>query len=265
MTKENKYRLIAALVSLLSFVAVVVWLVVTRLTFSPSEGTEWPPVDGDELLLADEYVEIEIEEIPVVPSAGGDSQPNEGAAPPPPDAQDIVDAGKPGDEITPIVTSPEPSTLQSAPREPRKPTGPSQAELEAQAREKRQKDASAEANNRVKFGTTPAATGSGDGTSATGSGASQQKGSYSGSGSGSVNGRGVSVSGGISCNSPGTVTVRISVDPSGKVTTAEIIQPTTIADSNVREKCRQRALAAKVTPAPDKTTVERGRITFIFK
>lgn len=263
MTKEKKYRLIAALATLLLFVAVMVWLFMMRLGFSAPDGMEWPPADTTGLLMADEYVEIEPE--PVPPVAGGDSRPDEGSTPPPPDAQDVVDAGVPAEEVTPVVSSPQPSPVKVTPKTPEKPTGPTQAEIEAKAREQRQKDASAEANNRMKFGKTPGATGTGESAAGSGSGNSQQKGTYSGSGSGNVNGRGVSVSGGIACPVPGKVTVRIWANPAGKVTKAEIIYPTTISDPSVREKCLQRARAAKVTPSTDRTEDERGTITFIFK
>ena len=79
-----------------------------------------------------------------------------------------------------------------------------------------------------------------------------------------MGGRGVSVAGNISCPTPGTVTVRITVTPEGKVTDAEIIQPTTISDQTVRAQCLTRARAAKVAPAPNKTAPETGRITFTF-
>lgn len=259
---ERKYRFIAAAVTFLLFMGVSVWLVVARLGFSSADGSQWPPVaDTTAVLLADEYIEVEM--LPPVP--GGGSEPDDGASAPPPEAHDFTDAGQPAEQTAPVVTSPLPSPVTEKPRPVEKPVGPSQAELEARAREKRQKEASEEAANRMKFGKTQSATGSGDGANGSGSGNSNQKGSYTGSGSGTVGGRGVSVAGGIPCASPGKVTVRIYATPAGKVTNAEIVQPTTIADPSVREKCLQRARAAKVTPAPDKTAEERGTITFNFK
>ncbi len=260
---ERKYRFIAAAVTFLLFVGVSVWLVVARLSFSPADGSQWPPVaDTTAVLLADEYIEVEM----LPPAPGGGSVPDDGASAPPPEANDFTDAGQPAEQPAPVVTSPLPSPVKEKPQQVEKPTGPSQAELEeARAREKRQKEASEEAANRMKFGKTQGATGSGDGASGSGAGNSTQKGSYTGSGSGTVGGRGVAVAGGIPCASPGKVTVRIYAAPDGRVTKAEIVQPTTIADPAVREKCLQRARAAKVTPAPDKTAEERGTITFNFK
>lgn len=262
MTAEKKYRVIAAAVTFLLLVAVSAWLALTRLGYSPADGSVWPPQpDTTAILMAEEYVEVEM--LPPVPGGGSDI--DDGASAPPPDANDIIDAGAPAEQTTPLARSPLPSEHKEKPRQTTKPTGPTKEEIEVRAREKRQKEATAEANNRVKFGRTPGATGEGDGTSGSGPGSSDMKGSYSGSGSGTVGGRGVAVSGNISCPNPGKVTVRIYADPQGRVTKAEIIQPTTIADPAVREKCLQRARSAKVSPAPEKTGEERGTITFNFK
>ncbi len=262
MDTRNRYRLISAVVTLLLAIAATVTLLLVHLGFSAGDFSQWPPADSTEILLAEEFVEVEMP--PVIPLPGGGAKADDGATPPPPDANDLRDAGRQADEVTPTITSDQPSTVVEKKRPAEKPTGPSQEELDRRAEEKRMKEASEEAKNRIKFGKTPAAEGSGDGETGTGTGNSNSRGRYKGSGAGTVGGRGVSVAGGISCPVPGTVTVRITVSPEGKVTNAEIVQPTTISDQTVRAQCITRARAAKVAPAPDKTADETGRITFTF-
>lgn len=263
MDTHNKYRLISAAFTALLAAAAIIALLLVHLSFSGSGFAEWPPVDSTEIMLAEEFVEVEMP--PVVPTQGGGSQPDDGATPPPPDANDLRNAGATAEEVTPPITSDQPSTVVEKKRIPEKATGPSQEELDRRAEEKRQKEASEEIKNRMKFGTTAAAEGSGEGDTGSGKGNSTSRGSFKGSGSGSVGGRGVSVAGGISCPMPGTVTVRITVSPEGKVVgNPEIIQPTTISDPTVRAHCITRARAARVAPAPDKTADETGRITFTF-
>ncbi|MCM1292460.1 MAG: hypothetical protein NC111_00720 [Bacteroides sp.] len=265
MTTESKYRLIAAAATLVLCALFVVWLVVTRLGYGNIAAENWPPKpDTTAVLLADEYMEVEM--LPPV-EAGGGSELEEGASAPAPEAQDLTNEGTPAEAPAPVITSTQPSPVKVKPVEtPPKPTGPSQAEIEAQkARERREKEARDEAANRVKFGPTAGAKGSGDGTQGTGDGNSSQKSSYAGSGSGSVGGRGISVGRGVTSSVPGTVTVRISVSPEGKVISAELGTPTTIADPTVRQKCISLAKSAKIAADPSKTSPENGRITFIFK
>lgn len=262
MDSTRKYRLTAAALTLLLAIAAVATLLLVRLGYSASDLAKYPEADTTGILLAEEFVEFEMP--PVIPTPGGGSQPDDGATPPPPDANDLRDAGPAAEETTPLVSSSQPSPVTEKPRVVEKPTGPSQEELDRRAEEKRKQDASAEAKNRMKFGKTPAAEGSGEGQTGKGAGSADSKGKHTGSGSGNVGGRGVSVAGNISCPTPGTVTVRITVTPEGKVTDAEIIQPTTISDQTVRAQCLTRARAAKVAPAPNKTAPETGRITFTF-
>ena len=263
MDSLKRYRIVSAVITLLLAVAAIMTLLMVRLGFSAAAFDQWPPADSTEILFAEEFVEVEMP--PIVTNRGGGADPADGATPPPPDSNDLRDAGKAADEVTPLVTSDQPSTVVEKKRVTEKPTGPSQEELDRRAEEKRMKEAADEAKNRIKFGKTPAAEGTGDGETGAGEGSGHSRGRHKGSGSGNVGGRGVSVAGGISCPTPGTVTVRITVNPEGRVTNAEIIQPTDISDQTVRAQCITRARAAKVAPAPDKTSDETGKITFKFK
>lgn len=242
----------------------MLWLLLTQLSFSAADGVKWPPeADTTAILLADEYVEVEM--IPPV-DAGGGSELEEGATPPTPLANDLINAGTPAESPAPLLTSTLPSPVQVKPSEPVKPSGPSQAEIDAaKARERAEKEAKDAAANRVKFGQTPGATGSGDGLSGSGSGTSSSKSSHYGSGSGNVGGRGISVSTKISAATPGNVYVSIRVSADGKVVHAEINPgKTKMSDPAVREKCLAAARAAKIGKS-DKGTEEAGYINFIFK
>ena len=262
MTDNRKYRIISASATLALMLLLVVWLWFTRLSYTPADGSEWPPQDSTAVLLADEYVEVE----PLMPVGGG-NDPDDGASAPAPDANDITDAGVAAEEPAPLLTTPAPSAVSVKPRPVTKPTGPTKEELEALERAKREKQASDEARNRVKFGKTPGATGSGDGSTGAGSGSSPSRGRYSGSGVGRMSGRGVSVNtDGINCQSPGKVTVKIWVDRRGRIVRQpEIVYPTTIDDISVRNQCKERARQARVTPKADADSLQWGTVVFTFK
>lgn len=266
MSDNRKYRIIAAAVALAVFAGVMAWLLLTRLSYRPADGSEWPPVqDTTALLLADEYVEIE--PLMPVPDTGGD--PDDGASAPDPDAQDLENAGAEAEEVAPLTSSHVESPVKVKPREPEKPAGPSKEELAERERQRREKEATEEAKNRVgKIGKIAGARGSGDGTVGEGGGSALNRGRLRGNASGSgLGGRGVSVSAdGIDCPSPGKVTVKIWVDPQGRVIKAELVPgSTTITDASVRNQCVSRARSAKVSPKPDAPAEQYGTVTFTFK
>lgn len=148
--------------------------------------------------------------------------------------------------------------------QPVTPIGMSQSEIEAKkGKEKEQQEASKQIYSKISFGKTPGATDTEDGTSGTGN--ISEKSSYTGVGSGAVGGRGVSVSNKIVSMVPGRVVVRIIVAPDGHVKSADVVAAgTTINNSEVRNKCKDAALNAKVGKS-DKNSDESGRITFTFK
>lgn len=266
MTESVKHRIIALVLTAIVFVAALLWLILTRLSYDSLLGVEYDKIDDSTpLLLAEEYVEVEMIEPPMM--EGGGDEIDEGASAPPAETHDVVNQGTPAPAPTPIVTSPQPSPVPIRQVEkPMTPTGPSQSEIEAKkAKEKKQQEASEKINSRVSFGNTPGATGTGDGTSGAGSGNSSEKRSYTGVVSGAVGGRGVTVSDKIVSKVPGKVVVRINVAPDGHVKSADIVATgTTIGAEDVRNKCKVAALNGKVGKS-DKNSDESGRITFTFK
>lgn len=264
MDRTVKYKLISLIVTLLIFVATIAWLILVHLSDSGLLGV-CPPDQSDSapLLLADEYVEVEM--IPPVETEGGsDAVEPEGASAPPAVAHDRIDQGAPAESPAPLITSTQSSPVQAKPAAPVKPSGPSQAEIDAaKAKEKAQKEASEQIHSKVAFGKTPGATGSGNADKGEGSGDSAEKSTYEGTGSGSVGGRGIRITSRIKSTRPGKVVVRITVSPEGKVTGAEITSAN-IADPAVREQCVKAARGARIDKS-DKGIEERGTITFIFK
>lgn len=252
------------LLTFIVFAAALLWLILTHLSFNLDEAVEWPPKPDGELLLADEYIEVEM--IPPVEEGGGTVD-DDGASAPPAVAVDQVDQGAPAPAPSQIVTSTQPSPVTAPPvTETPKPPGPLKEEIEAQkAREKAQKDATEKIHSQVTFGKTPGATGTGDGLSGSGAGDSNQPSNHVGSGSGNAGGRGIRVNGSIVSSKPGVVYVDIRVDPSGNVVYAAINPgKSNLADPAVREKCLAAARSAKAGKS-DKSTEDSGYIRFIFK
>lgn len=262
---DNKYRYVSALLTIIVFAVALLWLLLTRLSFNLDDSVEWPPKpDGVELLLADEFVEVEM--IPPIVQGGGSIE-DDGAAPLPPPATDLVNQGEAAPVPAQVVTSTQESPVTAPPVvETPTTTGPSKEEIEAEkAKEKAQKDAADKIQSQVTFREIPGATGTGDGVSGTGGGNSNKPSGHSGTGSGSAGGRGINVSKEIPSSGPGIVYVDIRVDSSGKVVYAAINpEKSTLADPAVREKCLAATRRAKAGPS-SKSTEDSGYIRFIFK
>lgn len=266
MTESTKYRIIAIAVTLAVFALGIVGLFICRLSYRPSDGSQWPPVvDSTQLLFADEYVEIE--PLTPVPNTGG--RPDDGAAAPDPNANDLFNSGATGEEVSQLTSSHVESPVKVTPKESQAPTGPTEEEFAEQERQRREKEASEEIQNRVgKLGKITGAKGDGDGNVGEGTGTATNRGRLHGSAAGyGLGGRGVTVSAtGIDCPNPGKVTVKIWVNQQGAVTKAELVPgATTITDASVRNACLARARAAKVSPKADATAEQSGTITFNFK
>lgn len=262
MDNQKKYRLIAGAVAVLLFAGMLLWLIFTRLSFVPPDGSEWPPApDTTAVLLADEYVEV----MPVLPDAPGGGE-DEGAEAPPPEALDVVDAGAPADAPAQQVTSPLPSPVKAPKPKPQEKTGPEKsATPDATAKEAPKPDTKKEAASRWGKGSQKGGEGTGESDKGTGAGSGSSKGKYRGSGSGNLGGRKVSVStDGIDAPNPGKVVVTITVDPQGKVVEAKLKSGGGYSNA-VTSECLRRARSARVTPKSDAPDRQSGDITFTFK
>ena len=266
MNECRKYRIIALVTTTVIFAVAVALLFLVRLSFIPSDGSQWPPVvDSTQLLFADEYVEIE----PLVPVPNTGGRPDDGASAPDPNANDLINSGKTAEEVSQLATSTVESPVKVKQNEQQTPPGPTEEELAEMERQRREKEAAEEVKNRIgKLGKIPGAKGSGDGSVGEGTGESTSRGSLRGSAGGSgLGGRGVSVSvDGINCSKPGKVTIKIWVNRQGVVTRAELVpSTTTITETSVRAACLERARVAKVSPKTDAPEEQTGTITFNFK
>ena len=112
--RHDKYRMTAAAVTLLAAI-VIVWLLnIFSLRYNPENRPKWPPKNEAELLMPDEYVEIE--ELPITGNTGDDlpGEPSDvqsatpEVAPPTPGAH-VEDAGPVSSEAPAVTTSARPS------------------------------------------------------------------------------------------------------------------------------------------------------------
>ena len=156
--RHDKYRMTAAAVTLLAAI-VIVWLLnIFSLRYNPENRPKWPPKNEAELLMPDEYVEIE--ELPITGNTGDDlpGEPSDvqsatpEVAPPTPGAH-VEDAGPVSSEAPAVTTSTRPSPAKTQPRQPDNPgqLAEEKAKKDAEARKKRTEDSLyAAVNSRTK-------------------------------------------------------------------------------------------------------------------
>lgn len=156
--RHDKYRMTAAAVTLLAAIAIVWLLNIFSLRYNPENRPEWPPKNEAELLMPDEY--IEIEELPVTGNTGDDlpGEPSDIQSPtpevaPPASGAHVEDAGPVSDEAPAVTTSTRPSPAKTQPRQPKDPgqLAEEKAKKDAEARKKRTEDSLyAAVNSRTK-------------------------------------------------------------------------------------------------------------------
>lgn len=255
-------RSVAASATALIAVAVVLWLVLSKLHFTPPADRVWPPEPDSEILLADEYVEVM--EIPVT-VGGNNADAPEGALPSPADGMALADAGVPGE----VPSQPATQTLPSPAQQNVTPTdrrqGPAKSEIpQANTAEQRRADARAAAGELLQFNTTG---GSGVSTQGTGQSNSPTNGTHRGRvGKGNLNGRKLSVPAVQQKSSrPGKVVVRIFVNREGIQTSQPRIISNTTGDSSVEADCLRIARAATVSPSADAPAEQYADITVTYQ
>lgn len=255
----QRYRSIAAAVTAAVVILVLLWMLLAHLSYTPSDGGQWPPkADSATLLVAEEF--ILPENIAAATGGGADGEVSAESA-----GNDLSDGGKVVDEPPTDISQTTPSPVTTPKAKPA-PASPSKEELERRQQQERAAKAAAEAASRMHFASD--ATGSGgETTKGSGAGAGGSNGRYRGSAGGALGGRSISVDGsGIVCSSPGRVVVKIWATPEGNVTKAELVaSSTTISDSSVRNECIQRARRAKVAPLADAPAQQWGTVTFNFQ
>lgn len=257
---NKKPRIIAAIVTLLTLAIALLLLHSLSLRYSSSDAgmRQWPPVDSSEILFADEFVaagNIEQSEIPDEASPVAESAPAH-------EAFQNEDAGTPAPKQQDLLSSEQPSHLTVKKSTP-EPKGPTKAELEAQEREKRQKETAKAISRRVNFGGT-AAGGNGNSTpeSVEGTGAAT-----TGMANASVGGRSLEHWSKPSARATGSITVRVRVDRQGKVIRADYVSGSGTVASNLaaRQSCENAALKSQFSVNYDAPATQTGTITYHFK
>lgn len=243
--------MIAAAVTLLVTVAVVVLLCVCALTFPPKDWEErHPPEEESELLFGGEYVMLGDLPLP--------SQQRTTARQPDaePDGPDMANAGEAGDP-EPILTSDDADAPAVAvqPEVTEKP-GPTAEELA-------QEEARRRVGQRMNFGKSQSSAagkqGSKNGNSDTGAVAGQP----------GFNLRGRRLLNHVTPsdrNATGTVVVAISVDRSGRVTSAKATggTPTASSKASVRRACEQASLQLQFSASDEAPAIQDGTVTWLF-
>lgn len=257
---NKKPRIIAALLTLLTLLIAILLLNSMSLHYSSADADmrQWPPADSSEILFADEFVaagnieqtETADEASPVAESAPAhEAFQNENAGITQPKQQELLSSEQPS-HISIKKSTPEPQ-------------GPTKAEIEAQEREKRQKETAKAISQRVNFGGS-AAGGSGNSTpeSAEGPGAST-----TGLANASVGGRTLEHWSKPSARNTGSITVRVRVDRQGKVIRADYVSGSGTVASNIaaRQSCENAALKSQFSVNYDAPATQTGTITYHFK
>lgn len=237
--------------------AVLLWLLMSRLHFTPPSSESWPPEPQSEILLAGEYVEVI--EMPLL-QGGDNADADRGTPSAPPEGLAPVDAGEPADMPSPMATGANPSPVKEHRAEPDGPTGPSQSEVpQANTAEQRRDNARNDARSILRFNNSS--------DNATSQGNSSKAGSHRGKvGRGNFAGRTLSVPAVSQKSSrPGKVVVRITVNREGIQTSRPRIINNTTGDKSIEAECLRIAREALVSASADAPAEQYGDIIIEYK
>ncbi len=266
MSTDRRNRLIALLGTLLFHAGIVVVLLVLYLRYPGAEQNErvWPPVDSSEVLFGGEYVMIG--DRPELAESSSEPAPAEADAQemPSPEVESVDNSGEPA-QPSPVVTSERPSPAKVVKKEIPEKTGPTKAEIEAAERAKREQATRQAIANKGQFGKTGTG-GSGAGNAGSPDGNSNV-GAVSGSPGFNLKGRSLSDWRTPAKGPLGTITVRVSVNRQGKVTSASYLSGTGAAAANAatRQNCVNAALQSQFSVDNDAPASQTGTITYRFQ
>lgn len=255
MKRDRKSRLWALVATVAFHVAVVVALLSIYLTYPPAseETREWPPVDSAEMLFGGEYVRI-----------GDTPEPAESSESPEP--AEIAEVSEPSESSAPTPAAPEPVITTERPSKAKtEKTGPTKAEKEAAEKARREAEQRKAIQDRLKktdFGS------KGGGEGKTG----QQDGnSTSGAASGTpgfnLRGRTLAYYEQPPRGPLGTITIRVSVNRRGEVTSAEYSSGTgsAAASTAARNHCINAARKSRFSVDENAAASQVGTITYKFR
>lgn len=263
MSEQNQAKLIAAIVTFLLMIGVILLLFWLVLRYDGERPVKWPPEDTSELLLDGEYVKYGDISQPVNESEPAPSAENSDAQ----EGEDLTDSGEPAEEAPVLVSSEKESPMKETKKPEPVKTGPTAAEIAEQERIKKEQEAAKKINNRVKGS-------SWNNTStSTGSSGSPNGNSSTGALSGTV---------GIGYNlgnrkpikevkpqireKIGIIVISIRVNRVGEVTEARYLSSQSsgaaAGEKTIRESCEEAAKKCKFSADPDAPASQIGTITF---
>lgn len=261
---DNKNRATAAVATVVFHSIIALLLIWIGLTYTASDiDREWPPADTSELLLEGEYVRLGDMPLPEpVPSherAADNSRPQA-----PAEADDMADAGEPAEATPPVQTSKAESPVKVKPEPVPEKSGPTKAELEAQAKARREAETQQRINRRVSFGNGDKAKAEGKPGSPDGNAAS---GALSGKPGFSLAGRSLEKWSAPRGRETGVIVVSVRVDREGKVIAASYRSGSgaVSTDDAARRSCEQAALSSRFSVDTDARAEQVGTITYRFE
>lgn len=267
---NNRQRLIALIGTLLFHAAIVAILLMTWLfpaTLTDDEKKQWEQLDDSEILLAGEYViagdvtEQSAEAVDNVEAPGPTVEAVKDAV----GGADRVTEGSQGDRV-PIVSSRQPSPMQTTTSTvPRTPGVTKNESPEKKPRQEVSQETAKNISSRTGFGNrnndktdVSGRAGANDGTAASGA--------VSGMVGGQLAGRTVAKWAYPSSPVTGRISVRVTVDSTGKVTSAKYAGGSGAAAANgtVRTSCVQAALRSRFSVV-EGSRPQSGTITYNIK
>lgn len=264
--RSRRNQLIALLATVLFHAAVAVVLLTLCLRYSGSESNErvWPPVDSSEVLFGGEYVMVGDRQ--EMAASTNEPAPAEAEAQeaPAPEAEALVNSGEPA-QPAPVVSSERPSPAKVEKKPAPEKTGPTKAEIEAAERAKREQEARQAIASKVQFGQkSTGGNGSGKAGSADGN---ATVGAVSGSPGFNLKGRSLADWHTPPAGPLGTITVRVTVNRQGKVTSASYSSGTgaAAASQSTRQSCINAAKMSQFSVDNDTPVSQTGTITYNFK
>lgn len=243
-------------------VAIVLLSVYLRPVATDPERT-WPPVDSSEVLFGGEYVMIGDQ--PEIAESTSDPAPTvaEATSSPSPEVEALENAGEEAQPAT-VISSERPSPAKVEKKNPPEKTGPTKAEIEAAEKAKREQETRQAIAGKVKFGKTGTG-GSGAGKASSPDGNSSM-GAVSGSPGFNLKGRSLAEWHRPASAPIGSITIRVSVNRQGKVTSATYASGTgaAAASQSARQSCIQAALRSQFSVDEDAPASQTGTITYKF-
>ena len=264
--RSRRNQLIALLATVLFHAVIVVVLLTLCLRYPGAERNErtWPPVDSSEVLFGGEYVMIG--DRPEIAQNTGEPAPAEAEAQeaPSPEAESLVNSGEPA-QPAPVISSQRPSPAKVEAKPAPEKSGPTKAEIEAAETAKREQEARQAIANKVQFGQKSTG-GSGSGKAGSPNG-NASVGAVSGSPGFNLKGRSLADWHTPSAGPLGTITIRVTVNRQGKVTSASYASGTGAAAASqaTRQSCINAARMSQFSVDNDAPASQTGTISYNFK